>query len=72
MSLTTITLSLSSFILNRFFPVGSEIIGLYGCLWFMAVTCVFGTLFVIFIMEETNGRDLDVIGVRRPATNKPI
>lgn len=47
----------------------SEIIGVHGCLTFMSGGCILGLIFVIFVMEETNGRDLDAIGTNRPVTS---
>lgn len=46
----------------------SEIIGVYGCLTFMSGGCILGLIFVIFFMEETNGKDLDAIGTNRRET----
>lgn len=44
-------------------------LGLHGCLLFMSGVCIFGMLFVIFVMEETNGTNLDSIGISRVEAN---
>lgn len=68
MVINTFALTSASFLTTRYFPIMSEAIGMYGCLFFMASMCLLGILFVIFVMEETNGRNLDSIGTCRPET----
>lgn len=34
---------------------------MYGCMWIFAACCALGVLFVIFIMDETKGKLLDVV-----------
>lgn len=51
--------------MSKVFPIWCEIIQLYGCLALMAGGCILGTIFVILVLEETKGRDLDSIGVSR-------
>lgn len=65
MALTTITLNLSAFALMKLFPVWIDPIKLYGCLCIIICGCVLGIIYIIFMMEETRGRDLDSIGKKR-------
>lgn len=67
MTFTTITLNLSAFFMSKLFPIWCQNIHLYGCLALMAGGCILGTIFVILAMEETKGRDLDLIGATRTA-----
>lgn len=74
MSINILCLNLSAFFLSKYFPIMQEMIGLYGCLSFMSSACVFGILFVIFVMKETRGTNLDAIGADtgRPETTAPV
>lgn len=72
MTITTITLNVIAFVTGKVFPIWCEIIRLHGCLALMAGVCALGILFVIFVMDETRGLDLDTIGVRRPAIVSPV
>lgn len=58
--------------MSKLFPIWCQIIQLYGCLALMAGGCILGTIFVIMLMEETKGRDLDSISVSRPAAAAPV
>lgn len=62
MVINNISLAISAFLMSKFFPIMSEIIGMHACLSFMSITCILGILFVISVMEETKGRNLDSIG----------
>lgn len=70
MTFTTISLNVFSFLISKLFPIWCEIIGLYGCLVIMAAISTIGIVFVIFVMEETKGRDLDSMSVGRRAKPK--
>lgn len=69
MTFNTLSQNVSSFLMTKYFPILSESVGIQGCLTFMSGVCILGILFVIFVMEETNGRNLDSIGTRRPEAN---
>lgn len=58
-SVNTVAMNISSFVMTRYFPLMSSMIGLNGCLMVMAGICISGILFVIFVLEETNGKSLD-------------
>lgn len=62
MVINNLSLAISAFLMVKSFPIMSEMIGMHGCLSFMSVTCILGIVFVIFVMEETKGRNLDSIG----------
>lgn len=65
MTINIIFLNISGFLLSKYLPVMSETIGLYGWLSFMSAGCIFGITFVICVMEESRGRNLDSIGPKR-------
>lgn len=62
MMINILSLNVSAFLLGKFFPIMSEIIGLHGFLWFLSGGCICAIIFIIFFMEETRGRNLDSIG----------
>lgn len=70
MLINTLSLNISAFVISKYFPIMSEMIGLYGCLTIMSSCCIFGILFVIFVMEETKGKNLDSIETSR--SEKPV
>lgn len=74
MSINIVSLNVSAFVMSKYFPIVSEMIGMYGCLSLMSASCIFGIIFVVFVMEETKGRNLDSIGnaTGRPVTTTPV
>lgn len=44
---------------NKVFPILVEIIGLQGCLLIFCLCSALGTVYTIFCMEETNGKELN-------------
>lgn len=71
-TINTLAMNLSTFLLGKFFPIASETYGLYGCMNFLAGGCILSILFVIFILEETRGRDLNTIGNKSRETEKHV
>lgn len=61
MSINSLSLNASAFLMGKYFPIMSDMIGMYGCLSFMSVACIFGIIFVTVVMEETKGKNLDSI-----------
>lgn len=57
----TAVLNIILFLITKAFPVLMEAIGLQGCLMIFCVSCTFGTLFAILFVEETKGKDLNMI-----------
>lgn len=45
----------------RLMPVMLDILELYGSMYFFASVSVVGLLFTIFVVEETRGKNLDVL-----------
>lgn len=74
MSINTLAMYASSFVISKYFPIMCEMIGMYGCLSLMSAACILGIIFVIFVMEETNGRSLDSIesATKQPKTTSPV
>ena len=68
-SICMLLLSFIAFTTLKFFPIMLEIIGLHGCMWVFATSCTAGTFFVIFVMDETKGKVLDVIRIRSRANS---
>lgn len=60
-TICTTTVSIyAAIILNRF-PYLLLHLELYGCMWLFASVAVFGLVFTIFFVPETNGKKLDVL-----------
>lgn len=59
MSVNTYALNISAFLLSKYFPIVSKIIGMSALLSLMSGACFLGILFVIFAMDETKGKNLD-------------
>lgn len=45
----------------KIFPLLSDSLGLYSCLWFFSGTNLVGLLFSIFILKETKGTDINIM-----------
>lgn len=52
---------LTSFAILKLFPIFLSTIALHGCATIFAVSCLFGAVFVIFFLQETNGMAMDDI-----------
>lgn len=57
------TLSMEAFLVLKLFPILMDIINLYGCMWVFAATCFAGGIFVIFVVPETKGKNLNTVDV---------
>lgn len=55
-----IAINLFAFVTSKMFPTLSESMGLAGCLAIFCITCAFGVFYIIFYVDETNGKDLNV------------
>lgn len=55
----TVAINMCSFCTIKFFPILTEIIGLYGCMFVFAGSCFVGLFFIIFFVKETKGESLD-------------
>lgn len=51
----------SAFLFIKLFPILLEIIDLYGCMVIYTIGSVAGAIFVLFALEETKGRSLDML-----------
>ncbi|KAJ6633527.1 Facilitated trehalose transporter Tret1 [Pseudolycoriella hygida] len=58
------SISVTSFLILKTFPILTNVIGLHGCMWLFSGACTFGTLFIIFVVEETKGASLDPVKSR--------
>lgn len=52
-------MSASSFVIVALYPILLEIFELHGWMTIYTVTCVLGTIFVVFYVDETRGKALD-------------
>ena len=66
-----VALTTIAFSYLKVFPVLSEVIRLYSCMWIFASICFFGVFFVVFYMDETKGKVLDLVK-RRASSIVPI
>lgn len=60
-TLGMVAMNILSFITAISFPILMETIELYGCMAILGVSCALGMVFVIFCMEETKGKTLDLL-----------
>lgn len=59
---STLCLALISvflFFSTKFYPILAEAVGMYSCFWFFAAYCFFGTIFAIFWLPETTGKNIN-------------
>lgn len=57
-SLGMIAISGSAFVILKTFPVLTEIIEIYGCMWIFAGCCLVGLCGIVFFVPETKGKVL--------------
>lgn len=57
------TISACAIIQLKTFPLMLACIGLHGCMFVYASVAAFGMVFTVFVMDETKGRNLDVLEV---------
>nr|BAQ02368.1 sugar transporter [Nilaparvata lugens] len=50
-----------SFASVRLFPIVVELVGLHGCFWSYAASCILLTFFTVVLVPETKGRSLQAI-----------
>lgn len=62
MAIIVCATNLAAFGAVKSFPILLLSLDLYGCMLFFGVGCLFGTMFVVFILEETTGQSLDDVG----------
>lgn len=55
------SMNLFAFVITNTFPIMMEVIQLYGCMAILATCCAFGIVFVVFCMNETKGKRLDLL-----------
>lgn len=41
------------------FPMMLDKFDIFGCMWFFAMVAFLGFLFILFVVEETKGKNLD-------------
>lgn len=58
----TVVLNIIMFIFTKIFPLLMEAIGLERCLMIFCVSCALGTLYSVFLIEETKGKELNIVG----------
>lgn len=47
------------FIVNNFYPILSNEIGMFGCFWILSAICLFGFIIAVLFLPETKGNDLN-------------
>lgn len=63
-----VSMNIFAFVILRTFPIFLEIIQLYGCMVILGGCCALGIFFVIFYMDETKGKTLDLLNKERVST----
>ena len=51
--------AITNFVSGKSFPFLMESVGLHGCLSIHAFGCIVGSIFVLFVLNETTGKSLD-------------
>lgn len=59
-TLGNIAINLFGFLTIKTFPILDEMIGLKSCLFIFFICCAFGSLYIIFCVDETKGKELNV------------
>lgn len=63
---------LTSFAILKLFPIFLSTIALHGCATIFAVSCLFGAVFVVVFVRETNGMAMDDVDADGGTTKRPI
>lgn len=60
MAIIGVTVSMSGFLSVKLYPPLLEIVDLHGCMLIFGVGSVLGAIFVLFFVDDTTGKSLDV------------
>lgn len=71
-SFGNVVVNLCAFISVKIFPILMESIRLEGCLLILAVGCVFGLFYIILFVEETKGKNLNVVRKEEPTKEETV
>lgn len=63
MAIIVFATNVAGFSAGKVFPILLECLDLYGCMLLFGCGCLVGTVFVVFILEETTGKSLDSIDI---------
>lgn len=61
LTFSNVALNLITFLVAKVYPVLVEDIGLANCLSIFCVTCILGTAYIILYVEETTGKEINVV-----------
>lgn len=62
-------MNLFSFVFAGTFPILVEYIQLHGYMFILAIMCAFGVLFIVFYMDETKGKTIDLLREEKECGN---
>lgn len=62
MAIIVFATNLAGFTAVKAFPILLVSLDLYGCMLILGIGCLFGAIFVVFVMQETTGQSLDDVG----------
>lgn len=65
LTVATTSMSFFAFCVVMTFPILMEIINMHGCMLIFAITCALGVVFLIFLVDETKGKTLDLLNVEK-------
>ncbi|KAJ9597399.1 hypothetical protein L9F63_011744 [Diploptera punctata] len=60
---TTIIVSIMwflSFLMAKFYPSMTDVLGIHGCYWFFSICCILGVFYCLFAVPETKNRVLNL------------
>ncbi|XP_055295386.1 facilitated trehalose transporter Tret1-like isoform X2 [Sitodiplosis mosellana] len=70
MAIIVFATNLAAFGAVKAFPILLDSLDLYGCMVIHGVGCLVGTVFVVYVLEETTGKSLDNVGVDEKTTDE--
>lgn len=62
MAIIGVSVSIIAFFSVKLYPLLLDMVDLHGCMIIFGVGSIIGALFVIFVVDETNGKCLDDVG----------
>lgn len=58
MVIISLFISISVFVCLKSVPILIEIYDLYGCMLLFGIGCTIGSIFILFVLDETSGIDI--------------
>lgn len=59
--MTVVCMNITAFTTLKLFPELAKMISVHGCMLVFAGSCIIGTVFVVLVVKETKGKDMNQI-----------